>query len=239
MRTLLENITLVKGVEYMIVIAFCFGFIALWMLVRSNKATKKNVIITVVVLGLVFAGAGVVLNKYFFGGDVDANVPTQTNLKTTPEYFNITYGSATEFHEIMDDKIACTTCHHNSVEIQACKDCHNEPYNVSNMNKPGLKAAYHERCIGCHADKFDGADSCVHCHTGETTQIISPKIHSLTWENCNTCHSDKDTTIKIVYHDNCLTCHSNIKRTGAAELPTNHIGRDTKSCQGCHISGVN
>lgn len=237
MRTLLENITMVKGVEYFIVIAFCFGFVALWILIHTDRGTKKKILMALIPLALIFAGGAIALNKYF-SEDLTAEATTQNNiiensqLGINPDYFAISYGPATEFHKIMGDKIACTTCHHNSKEIQPCKNCHDKPFNISYVNKPGLKAAYHQRCINCHKNKFDGPNSCANCHTGKTLQITVPTLHSLTWENCNRCHSDnKDSN--IVYHNNCLTCH--IKGTaGAPKLPDNHIGRTVDTCQGCH-----
>ena len=242
MRTLLENITLVKGVEYFIVIAFCFGFIALWILVHAGREKQKKIVAFAIPLALIFAGGAIALNKYF-SSDLVAEANTQDDgnisnaqseqLSINSEYFSISYGPATEFHKVMSDKIACTECHHNGKEIKPCKDCHSTPFNLSNPNKPGLKAEYHERCISCHRAKFDGPDSCALCHTGKTLQITVPKLHSLTWENCNKCHSDNKES-NIVYHNNCLTCHTKNDVTGAAKMPDNHAGRTLDTCQGCH-----
>ena len=239
MRTLLENITMVKGVEYMIVIAFCFGFIALWILVHADKGTKKKIVATIIPLSLIFAGGAIVLNKYFTE-DLTVSATTQdenviaesSQLNINPDYFTINYGNATAFHKIMSDKIACTDCHHNSKEIQPCKNCHDKPFNLSNDNKPGLKAAYHQRCMSCHKDKFSGPNSCAYCHTGDTSQIIAPMLHSLTWENCNKCHTDNKDS-KIVYHNNCLTCHTK-DSTGAPKVPTSHAEHASNTCEGCH-----
>jgi hypothetical protein len=239
MRTLLENITMVKGVEYFVVIAFCFGFIALWILVHASKGTQKKIVAIVIPLALVFAGGAIALNKYF-SQDLNTDTTEQNNANTIEnsqlgvdtDYLAISYGPATEFHKVMSDKIACTTCHHNSKDIKACKDCHNKPFNLSNPNKPGLKAAYHQRCANCHKDKFNGPNSCVGCHTGKTLQITVPTLHSLTFENCNRCHTDNKDS-KIVYHDNCLTCHTK-GTAGAPKLPDNHAERTLGTCQGCH-----
>lgn len=71
MNTLLEYMTFVKGVEYLIVIAFCFGFIALWMLVNTReKETMKKVVSAVIPLSLVFGGAAIVFATY---GNSDAS----------------------------------------------------------------------------------------------------------------------------------------------------------------------
>jgi hypothetical protein len=63
MKTLLEYMTFVKGMEYLIVIAFCFAFIALWILVHSKeKAALSRVVSIVLPLSLVFGGGAVVLS---------------------------------------------------------------------------------------------------------------------------------------------------------------------------------
>jgi hypothetical protein len=265
MRTLLENITMVKGVEYFVVIAFCFGFIALWILVHADKGTQKKIVAWVIPLTLIFAGGAIALNKHFELDVVDNETSIITNM-SFPEYYSngtpatiishnpekwlnvnnseylaISYGPATKFHQVMSNKVSCKTCHHNSDEIHACKDCHERPFNPDNSTKPGLKAAYHQRCMFCHIEVFKGPDSCVFCHTKgapELSEASIPKIpHQLTWENCIRCHKNgipngaQET--KVVYHDSCLKCHEgNI--TGATKPPSDHAGRTGDTCQGCH-----
>ncbi|NJD53394.1 MAG: hypothetical protein FIB07_11060 [Candidatus Methanoperedens sp.] len=263
MNTLLEFITFVKGVEYLIVIAFCFGFIALWVLVNSRDRMKRPTIVSFVIpLALVF-GAGAIVLTSSDNSDVasapdisNVSVAIQPgNIKETrlasnsgwptvnkSEYLSIRYGPATEFHKIMSEKVSCTTCHHNSGdEIHACKDCHDSPTNPHNSTKPGLKAAYHERCISCHPEDFNGPDSCTKCHTGElkASAVVSAPIrpHQLTWDTCNRCHPkgipNGGVESKIVYHDSCLKCHST-GVAGAALVPDDHAGRAGNTCQGCH-----
>ena len=271
MRTLLENITLVKGVEYFIVIAFCFGFIALWILVHADKGTKKKIVGWLIPLMLIFAGGAIALNKYFELDTMDGIASASSDNITFPEYYSngtpvtitehsiekwlnvnnseylaISYGPATKFHQVMSEKVGCTKCHHNSGdEIHACKDCHERPFNPENASKPGLKAAYHQRCMFCHVEVFKGPDSCVFCHTQGAPALSAesiPKIpHSLTWENCIRCHKNGipngATETKVVYHDSCLKCHT-IGIDGANKLPTDHAGRTGDTCQGCHKTGV-
>ncbi len=262
MRTLLENITLVKGVEYFVVIAFCFGFIALWILVHADKGTKKKIVAWVIPLALIFAGGAIVLNKYFELDVMDgtASASTDTTFSeyysngtitahnyekwlnvNNSEYLAISYGPATKFHQIMSNKVGCEKCHHHSDKILACKDCHERPFNPDNSSKPGLKAAYHQRCMNCHKKVFEGPDSCAFCHIKGIPPLSKesiPKIpHQLTWENCPKCH-DKGIPngaqeTKIVYHDDCLRCHTK-GVAGAIGLPSDHTGRASNTCQGCH-----
>jgi len=216
MKTLIEYITFVKGVEYLIVIAFCFAFIALWILVHSKEraALSRGIVSIVLPLSLIFGGGAVVLSESDTPDNIsvvnmsDVIVPVQTEgtelVNATPdtgwmkvnesEYLFIKYGQATEFHSIMSEKVSCTTCHHNSGdEIHACRDCHDSPTDPHDSNQPGLKAAYHQLCISCHNKaEFNGPESCINCHTGdvkETAIIAAPnRPHQLTWDTCTRCH---------------------------------------------------
>jgi hypothetical protein len=72
----------------------------------------------------------------------------------------------------------CVSCHAKSdgATSVACRDCHvNDQFSAEHINKkseeiykfhidiPGLKAAYHWNCIGCH-EKMDGPTGCQDCH---------------------------------------------------------------------------
>lgn len=72
----------------------------------------------------------------------------------------------------------CVRCHAESPEVATvgCRHCHVvDPFSAEHMNReaadvyqfhidtPGLKAAYHWNCIGCH-EKMDGPTDCQDCH---------------------------------------------------------------------------
>jgi hypothetical protein len=72
----------------------------------------------------------------------------------------------------------CMSCHadDNEVATVACGDCHmTDPFSAENINleaadryryhidRPGLKAAYHWNCLGCH-EEMDGPTACQDCH---------------------------------------------------------------------------
>jgi len=72
----------------------------------------------------------------------------------------------------------CVRCHADSGEAATvgCRDCHvANPFSAEQINKesldvyqfhtdqPGLKAAYHWNCIGCHQE-MDGPTDCQDCH---------------------------------------------------------------------------
>ncbi|MCZ7372485.1 MAG: hypothetical protein O8C60_02310 [Candidatus Methanoperedens sp.] len=69
METLVEYLSYVKGIGYVLVVAFLFAFITFWMLVQTkNKDMIKNVPI-VVILWLSFGAAALVSNGHVTNGD--------------------------------------------------------------------------------------------------------------------------------------------------------------------------
>ena len=72
----------------------------------------------------------------------------------------------------------CISCHADGNETAsvACSDCHvTDRFSATNINleaedryryhidRPGLKAAFHWNCLGCH-DAMDGPTACQDCH---------------------------------------------------------------------------
>lgn len=68
----------------------------------------------------------------------------------------------------------CQGCHHNSPLSKTppkCQSCHGKPFEPSKGDRPGLKAAYHQQCMGCHtAMKLEKpqATACADCHAERT-----------------------------------------------------------------------
>jgi hypothetical protein len=73
---------------------------------------------------------------------------------------------------------ACARCHQNSgaADAVACRDCHpaerfgaeylremEKDVTLFHRDKPGLKAAYHLKCLGCHREA-GGPTGCQDCH---------------------------------------------------------------------------
>ncbi|OHE58421.1 MAG: hypothetical protein A2Z47_08315 [Thermodesulfovibrio sp. RBG_19FT_COMBO_42_12] len=67
----------------------------------------------------------------------------------------------------------CDGCHHQSraeAEVEKdsppyCRNCHSISFDVQNMNRPKLIAAYHRQCIGCHEYmKLEKPKECKECH---------------------------------------------------------------------------
>jgi DnaJ-class molecular chaperone len=62
----------------------------------------------------------------------------------------------------------CQGCHHNSPADKKpprCGNCHGKPFDEKNPFRPGLMGAYHQQCMGCHAEmKLEKPAGCTECH---------------------------------------------------------------------------
>jgi len=70
-----------------------------------------------------------------------------------------------------DPGTLCQACHHKSPagskKPPKCVNCHGKPFDSQQPNRPGLKAAYHGQCMGCHKSmnlKKPLNTDCVGCH---------------------------------------------------------------------------
>ena len=71
---------------------------------------------------------------------------------------------AGRFHGSVD--VLCAGCHHHSpvgARPPACRACHGVEADAT-TDEPGLSAAYHRQCIGCHHEMGIDVTSCVDCH---------------------------------------------------------------------------
>jgi octaheme c-type cytochrome (tetrathionate reductase family) len=76
-----------------------------------------------------------------------------------------------ELHLSFDIRLGgpCSSCHEDlsNTTFQACSDCHRRPNDGDGSPRVGLKGAYHQQCMGCHAD--------------QPRQILAPM-------DCRSCH---------------------------------------------------
>jgi len=78
---------------------------------------------------------------------------------------------ARTFHAVKDQAL-CSGCHHRSdmqqaaVKAPMCSTCHGRPFDPNAPGKPGILAAYHLQCIGCHEAMHQKplALECLKCH---------------------------------------------------------------------------
>jgi Class III cytochrome C family len=72
------------------------------------------------------------------------------------------------FHQ--EENKICQGCHHNSPAAKkppGCVSCHGRPFDERDPFKPGLMAAYHRQCMGCHKEmgiEKPVTTNCVACH---------------------------------------------------------------------------
>ena len=62
-------------------------------------------------------------------------------------------GDALAGHFHGQETLMCQGCHHNSPASKTppkCVSCHSEAFNPAKPDVPGLKAAFHGQCMGCH-----------------------------------------------------------------------------------------
>ena len=75
---------------------------------------------------------------------------------------------ATYFHT--EQGTLCQGCHHNSPATRKpprCASCHGKPFQESDLFRPGLMAAYHQQCMGCHDQmgiEKPASRDCAGCH---------------------------------------------------------------------------
>jgi hypothetical protein len=118
--------------------------------------------------------------------------------------FEDSYGPVRFMHSrhAADVRGDCATCHHyrpanpETAETVACKACHQKAFDPEHPERIGLKAAYHQQCIGCHEDVEKGPVDCEGCHAKNVPdheRLVSlppdPTPMQVTRE-CLRCHED-------------------------------------------------
>ena len=144
----------------------------------------------------------------------------------------------------------CKTCHHQGAELKACKTCH--PASPSGPGVLGLKAAYHQVCLGCHRG-FTKENACGSCHAlgpgrllpdhlglGKTTRPYTKRLFMKVFNT-----SFADGPVVTFYHEDhtgrfglqCSDCHKDESRARchgnvgqAASQPKGHHD----ACRACH-----
>ncbi len=77
------------------------------------------------------------------------------------------------FHAPKGENAICSGCHHRteqaaaqSKKVPACVSCHTRRFDPSNLGRPGILAAYHRQCMGCHEamNQKPASLECEKCH---------------------------------------------------------------------------
>jgi hypothetical protein len=102
-----------------------------------------------------------------------AEMPHQKIIKSLTAISND--NSLARFFHAAKDETLCYGCHHNTPQVAArkfpgCEACHSRPFSREEPGRPGLMAAFHQQCAGCH-------------------KAMGQKPQSL---DCKKCHAPKD-----------------------------------------------
>lgn len=247
MKTLLEFITVTKGMEYLIAIAFLFTFVIFWQLLHHRG---KGLVIRIIPLTVLALGFGTLAFTCALPKS------TATAVQPTGEIHFLSsavlvemYGPASFDHEA-HQRIAgdCTVCHHYSEDkTPPCKDCHGTPFNPTNLNKPGIARVYHLRCISCHTENEMGPTECTECHQKAAIPPLSI-THPLAGRgNCLSCHGAGTPEVPGLPADHnngvtnglCGLCHEPTMEEATLAihaLPHDVAGQE--DCLMCHGEGI-
>ncbi len=162
-----------------------------------------------------------------------------------------------EFHKEFDVRIAnapCASCHDmEDIYVQKCSTCHWLPGEPDDLNRLGLKGAYHQQCIGCHEGQPNTQRapvdclSCHHPYTPDHDALVQlskyPDIQEVT-NNCLSCHDSAGQDIHNSAHwtgqghSPRIMGHEHDVSLGRKTVFNNcslAMGTDDSSCAKCHI----
>lgn len=228
MDTLVGYLTLVKGVEYVIAILFILGFVVFWELLNYQG---HKMVLRVTLLAALAPTIWILVASYALGRN-DGSLPSDALKSFQQSGPDVTSAYLTDMppvadlsamHADMANSFACSTCHHHGTGTQPCSSCHEAPFSSQDMSKPGLKGAYHERCLGCHEETQGAPTQCNECHGTGIDAVSMP---------------DQATGAPSVVHrvgagTPCLACHGS-GVAGAPAVPEGHASRTEDTCQLCH-----
>ena len=141
-------------------------------------------------------------------------------LNRTDEPFDDLYGPVRFMHlKHAADVGDCTACHHykpadaattdaagGKPPVLRCAACHQKPFNADLPDRVGLKAAYHQQCMGCHEERKQGPVDCAGCHEKRVPDHKTlvkladhPEPTAVTRE-CIRCHDDAATDMLTSAH---------------------------------------
>lgn len=146
----------------------------------------------------------------------------------------------------------CTSCHHHQVEgdMLPCAKCHAVRFDPKHAKKTTLKAAYHEKCLGCHDKAAKGPVGCADCHLpkygkdaqkaakycelGDIARIYEPVNfshgdHMWITEGCSACHHHEPAG----KYSPCKSCHNKPFDPEALDKP-GLKGAYHRRCLDCH-----
>ncbi len=133
----------------------------------------------------------------------------------------------------------CVECHHfmpPSAGHPACKECH-VPESLHSKIQPGLKAAYHRQCLGCHTE-WDTETHCEFCHRKKDGGMTEAELAKLPFsghapplavKDLIIFETDYDDGDKVPFH------HSNHVELYDRDCSICH---KDETCASCHVHGI-
>jgi len=129
----------------------------------------------------------------------------------------------------------CVTCHHYTPTDAApptCKTCHSQTITESGLDKPGLRAVYHQQCLQCHRE-WSGQNACESCHALKGSPDPEAKKIAALFHPCKTPAKKvyqvdlEDGPYVTFFHD----FHANLYGVSCEKC------HGKESCAGCHYKG--
>ncbi|MBD3266504.1 Ni/Fe-hydrogenase cytochrome b subunit, partial [bacterium] len=132
----------------------------------------------------------------------------------------------------------------------ACKTCHDLPLRQEAIPRPGLKGAFHQNCIDCHAERQAGPTSCQSCHQRKVpdhAELIKDKGSMAPQDittQCLACHPHAGEDILHTAHwtwtglSQDTLGKQNRADLGKANIINNycvHVYTNWERCSMCHI----
>lgn len=137
----------------------------------------------------------------------------------------------------------CTECHdedRSDMNIERCCACHQLPNQPDFPSRPGLKAALHRQCLGCHAQANEptAPTDCTGCHhpfVPDHSELVAftetPEPRQVT-EQCLSCHPNVGDDILMTSHRNWRSAIPVLSGKGFPMA----VGDDLPQCSICHGS---
>jgi hypothetical protein len=137
---------------------------------------------------------------------------------------------------MLETNFDCTECHHfapPTPKNPPCKDCHN-PYEYrEDIEQVGLKAAYHRRCLTCHA-QWSQSTNCELCHASKDKEVAK-KLAQFIPKFREVKEPEKKVYVNRMFTGPYVTFfhtdHSNKKNVYCADC------HDKWECVSCHYQG--
>jgi hypothetical protein len=215
MGTLVDFMTLTKGIGYLVAIAFLFAFIAFWQWMHRREEGLALRVIPMTVL--VLAIGGLIYSCISSRAELVTSPPTKELPLLRSAVLVKMYGPSAFGHELHQKLVGnCIFCHHYSEgRFPPCMECHGE-FDPQHMERPELAHVYHLRCISCHKENQLGPTECTGCHTEAEIPPLSIAHPAMGMKDCLSCHG------------------AGAQIPGVPEMPPDHADATNGVCQLCH-----